>query len=61
MYTELQNAIMGIKRDHDEAQIEARDSERRAEEFMNLARQKRAEAEAYKNALSRLDVIEFPQ
>lgn len=61
MYEDLQKAMMAIKRDQEKAQIEARESERRAEEFMNLARQKRAEAEAYERALAALDRIEFPQ
>lgn len=61
IYEELQQIMIGLRADIDEASTEAVKKERQAEECLSLARQNRATASALRDVLDRLGHIEFPQ
>ncbi len=61
IYDEL-NKIMGDLRDAiNVAKNDAARNEKSAEEHLAVARTQRAQAEAYRDTLNRLEKIEFPQ
>ena len=61
VYNEIGNVVMSIQRRMDEANIEAKECDRLAEQLALQAKTLRAEAAAYKTALDELKRIEFPQ